>query len=144
VTTEEFSWPLRVYIEDTDAGGIVFYVNYLKYMERARTELLRSAGFDKNHIFNAELMFVVSSVEVRYRAPARLDDELLATARIVENRAAQLIFEQRILRGAEQLCGGHVDVACVDRATLRPRRIPKTLLQALNIRSGSENSSGLD
>lgn len=131
MTTTEFGWPLRVYIEDTDAGGIVFYVNYLKYMERARTEMLRSVGFDKNYIFSEALMFVVRSVDVRYRLPARLDDELIATARIVESRAAQLSFEQRILRGAEELCSGHVDVACVDRATLKPKRIPKTLMAAL-------------
>jgi tol-pal system-associated acyl-CoA thioesterase len=131
VTTAEFGWPLRVYIEDTDAGGIVFYVNYLKYMERARTEMLRSVGFDKNFIFSEALMFVVHSVELRYRQPARLDDELVATARIVEARAAQLTFEQRILRGAEELCGGRVNIACVDRSTLKPKRIPKTLMVAL-------------
>src|SRR5690606_7324226 len=83
VTPSEFCWPLRVYIEDTDAGGIVFYVNYLKYMERARTEMLRSVGFDKDFIFSEALMFVVHSVEVRYRAPARLDDQLIATAHIL-------------------------------------------------------------
>lgn len=129
----EFHWPLRVYIEDTDAGGIVFYVNYLKYMERARTELLRSSGFGKNHIFGEELMFVVRSVAIDYRRPARLDDELVATARIIEVRAAQLTFEQRIIRGAaeELLCGGRVEVACVDRQALKPKRIPKSLLDAL-------------
>jgi 4-hydroxybenzoyl-CoA thioesterase len=132
VTATEFGWPLRVYIEDTDAGGIVFYVNYLKYMERARTEMLRSVGFDKNTIFSEALMFVVRSVDVCYRLPARLDDELIATARIVESRAAQLTFEQRILRGAEEICGGRINVACVDRSTVKPKRIPKTLLVALS------------
>lgn len=133
MTAAEFHWPLRVYIEDTDAGGIVFYVNYLKYMERARTEMLRSVGFDKNTIFSEALMFVVHAVDVRYRLPAQLDDELIATARIVERRAAQLIFEQRILRGGEELCGGHVHIACVDRTTVKPRRIPKSLSDALQI-----------
>ena len=132
MTIAEFSWPLRVYIEDTDAGGIVFYANYLKYMERARTELLRSVGFDKNYVFGEALMFVVRSLDVRYRLPARLDDELIATARIVETRAAQLKFEQRILRGADVVCEGHVNVVCVDRASLKPSRIPQMLLAVLS------------
>ncbi|MDB6060561.1 MAG: tol-pal system-associated acyl-CoA thioesterase [Verrucomicrobiaceae bacterium] len=132
MTTKEFKWPLRVYIEDTDAGGIVFYINYLKYMERARTEMLRAVGFDKNAVFSEDLMFVVRAANVRYRRPARLDDEVIATARIVESRAAQLIFEQRILRGAEELCGGNVNIACVDKNTLKPKPISKTLLVALN------------
>jgi 4-hydroxybenzoyl-CoA thioesterase len=138
----EFRWPLRVYIEDTDAGGIVYYVNYLKYMERARTEYLRGLGYAKNDfsgvdagaapaLFTEDFMFVVHSVAVRYRRPARLDDELQATARIVERGAAQLRFEQRILRGAEELCGGEVKVACVDRHTMKPRRMPSNLLAAL-------------
>jgi 4-hydroxybenzoyl-CoA thioesterase len=143
----EFRWPLRVYIEDTDAGGIVYYVNYLKFMERARTEYLRGLGYAKNDfggpdvraadtgrepkIFTEDYMFVVHSVAVRYRRPARLDDELQATARIVERGAAQLRFEQRILRGGEELCGGEVKVACVDRHTMKPRRMPAELLAAL-------------
>ncbi len=137
----EFCWPLRVYIEDTDAGGIVYYVNYLKYMERARTEYLRSLGFAKNgsnsnYIFTDELMFVVHSVAVRYHKPARLDDELLATARLLEHGAAQLCFEQRILRGSElsnseELCSGEVNIVCVDRQSFKPRRIPRALLDAL-------------
>ncbi len=129
--TKEFRWPLRVYIEDTDAGGIVFYVNYLKYMERARTEFMRAYGYDKAAVFSADLMFVVRDIAVDYRRPARLDDELIATARIVENRAAQLTFEQRILRGDEELCGGRVNIACVDRGTLKPKRIPDELLSKL-------------
>jgi len=127
----EFSCPVRVYIEDTDAGGIVYYVNYLKYMERARTEFLRNFGFGKQFCAEENVMFVVHSVDVRYQRPARLDDELTATARITESGAAQLLFEQRILRGAEPLCAGFVRVACVDRQTLKPRRIPKSLLAAL-------------
>ena len=137
----EFRWPLRVYIEDTDAGGIVYYVNYLKYMERARTEYLRAQGFgknsfategsDKNYIFNDELMFVVHAVAVSYHRPARLDDELIATARILEYGAAQLRFEQRILRGSQELCSGEVKIVCVDRRTFRPRRTPKVILEIL-------------
>jgi tol-pal system-associated acyl-CoA thioesterase len=141
----EFRWPLRVYIEDTDACGIVYYVNYMKYMERARTEYLRALGFGKNNfgengdasnaIFTADFMFVVHAVTVRYQRPARLDDELIATARILERGAARMCFEQRILRASEPsevLCSGEVKIACVDRRTFKPRRIPKTLLDALD------------
>jgi tol-pal system-associated acyl-CoA thioesterase len=123
--------PVRVYIEDTDAGGIVYYVNYLKYMERARTELMRAQGFDKRFIFTKDLMFVVHSVDVRYHKPARLDDELSVSAKIVENGAAQLLFEQRILRAAEEICVGHVRVACVEVGSLKPRRMPRHLLAEL-------------
>jgi len=127
----EFAMPVRVYIEDTDAGGIVFYVNYLKYMERARTEYMRAQGFDKRYIFTEDLMFVVRDVQVKYQRAARLDDELHVTAKIVENGAAQLLFEQRILRAAEEICVGFVRVACVEVGTLKPRRIPKPLQAAL-------------
>jgi len=153
--SREFLWPVRVYIEDTDAGGIVFYVNYLKYMERARTEFMRARGYGKNSlehserdaaagedgIFTEQLMFVVHSVAVDYHKPARLDDELFATARILSRGAAQMRFEQRILRGSEPhseslshevLCSGEVKIACVDRRTLKPRRIPNALLAALS------------
>lgn len=126
-----FRLPLRVYIEDTDAGGIVYYVNYLKYMERARTEFMRQLGYARAAVFEADAMFVVRSVEVEYLRPARLDDELVATAKICETGAAQIIFEQRILRAAEPLCGGFVRVVCVDRRSLKPRRMPRALLAAL-------------
>lgn len=131
VLMDEFRWPLRVYIEDTDAGGIVFYVNYLKYMERARTEFMRAHGFGKAAIFSSDLMFVVHGVNVQYHRPAKLDDELIATARILNHGAAKLAFEQRILRDAEELCGGRVDIVCVERQTLKPKRIPNELLAAL-------------
>lgn len=134
----EFRWPLRVYIEDTDAGGIVFYVNYLKYMERARTEFMRAHGFDKAALLSestgsADLMFVVRTIGIDYRRPAKLDDELIATARIIEHRTTQLTFEQRILRGDEELCGGRVNIACVDRAKVKPKRIPEELFAALGV-----------
>jgi tol-pal system-associated acyl-CoA thioesterase len=128
---KEFGCPVRVYIEDTDAGGIVYYVNYLKYMERARTEFMRQLGYDKNFIFSTDKMFVVHTADIRYHKPARLDDELTAMARIAESGAAQLVFAQRVVRGGEDLCSGRVRIVCVDRQTLKPRRIPGTLLAAL-------------
>lgn len=138
----EFRCPVRVYIEDTDAGGIVYYVNYLKFMERARTEFMRHHGYGKQSIFSTDLMFVVRSVNVNYLRPARLDDELTVTARVLEAGAAQLLFEQRILRGAEELCGGTVDIVCVNRQTLRPRRIPKAMLDALEVRGEVRSHCG--
>jgi tol-pal system-associated acyl-CoA thioesterase len=127
----EFSLPLRVYIEDTDAGGIVFYVNYLKYMERARTEFMRSLGLDRERIFNAGLMFVVTRAALDYHLPARLDDELTVTARPRAVRGASLSLEQRVYRRAELLVAGEVTIACVDPRGLRPRRIPADMLATL-------------
>ncbi len=131
---EEFCLPVRVYIEDTDAGGIVYYVNYLKFMERARTEFMRAAGFGKDYIFNHDLMFVVRDLAIHYRGPARLDDELLATTRIAELRGASMVMHQRVLREGEVLARGDVTIACVDRGGVKPRRIPAdmaTVLRAL-------------
>lgn len=123
----EFRWPLRVYIEDTDAGGIVYYVNYLKFMERARTEWLRDLGIE--HYLNGPepVFFVVRRAEVDYRLPARLDDRLVATAELMRAGGASLQFRQRILRDDVVLAEGHVTVACVDRERLKPRALPTTL-----------------
>ena len=122
-----FQWPVRVYIEDTDAGGIVYYVNYLKFMERARTEYLRSLGFGKQFIFNQDLMFVVHSVSAQYIMPARLDDELVATARLLKHSGVRLSMEQLIFRGDELLCKGEVEVVCVEKGSMKPRRIPSEI-----------------
>ena len=127
----ELRLPLRVYIEDTDAGGIVFYVNYLKYFERARTEFMRRLGFAKAALLGGEFVFVVHSMDVEYLRPARLDDELEAAARVVAARGARLVFAQRVLRGAEEICRARVTVACVDSATHRPCAIPRRLREAL-------------
>ena len=131
MTAGEFSHKFRVYIEDTDAGGIVYYVNYLKFMERARTEFIRSLGYGKNHIFNLDLMFVVRDVAVSYLLPAQLDDELEATARITRLRGAGMVFEQCIRRGGELLAEGEVTIACVDRAGGKPRRLPAEMVARL-------------
>lgn len=120
----EFSLPVRVYIEDTDAGGIVYYVNYLKFMERARTEFMRTLGFGKDYIFNHDLMFVVRDVAVNYRLPAQLDDELRVTACIDQLRGASMSMRQTVRRGDEVLAEATITIACVDRAGVKPRRIP--------------------
>ncbi len=131
MNSEDFLLPLRVYIEDTDAGGIVYYVNYLKFMERCRTEFMRSLGFDKNFIFNEELMFVVRDVAVQYLRPAKLDDELIATARLGQLRGAAITMIQSVWRGDELLAQGEVKIVCVDKSGLKPRRIPKQMLARL-------------
>lgn len=127
----EFSLPLRVYIEDTDAGGIVYYVNYLKFMERARTEYMRARSFGKDYIFNHDLMFVVHDVALQYRAPARLDDELEATAALTRLAGASMVFRQTVQRAGEVLVEGEITIACVDRAGVSPRRIPREIREQL-------------
>lgn len=129
---EEFSLSLRVYIEDTDAGGIVYYVNYLKFMERARTEFMRSLGYGKDYIFNHDLMFVVRDVAVKYLRPAQLDDELRATARITLLKGATITMAQTVCRGEEILAQGDITIACVDRAGVKPRRLPDEMRTRLS------------
>lgn len=124
----EFSLPVRVYIEDTDAGGIVFYVNYLKFMERARTEWLRSLGFDKAGANRESFQFVVKSVEIEYSAPARLDDELVVTAELLHCRGASMDIAQKVYRGDSILCSSKIAIACVSGASLKPMRIPAKML----------------
>lgn len=128
-----FTWPIRVYWEDTDAGGIVFYANYLKFFERARTEWLRSLGVEQGALREAAGgMFIVSETSVRYLAPARLDDELSVTAALEASGRASLIIAQQASRGATLLAEGSIRIGWVDAATLRPARIPESILDVLN------------
>ena len=130
---KEFSWPVRVYWEDTDAGGIVFYANYLRYFERARTEWLRALGFDQSALRQAHGgMFVVSEANLRYHAPARLDDELFVTACLVESGRASLTIRQRALHQGALLCEASVRIGWVDASNLRPARMPALLLEAFS------------
>ena len=127
-----FAWPVRVYWEDTDAGGIVFYANYLKFFERARTEWLRALGVHQSELRErAGGMFIVSETSVRYLAPARLDDELIVTARLEAAGRASSIIAQQARRGDTVLCEGTIRIGWVDAATLRPARIPDVILEAL-------------
>lgn len=130
-SSAEFGVPLRVYIEDTDAGGIVYYVNYLKYFERARTEFMRAAGFGKRTLLGEDIMFVVHSMQVDYHRPAELDDELRVTARVSACGRARIRFEQRVLRGAEEICRADVSVACVDPRSRKPRALPGEVRQRI-------------
>ena len=127
-----FTWPIRVYWEDTDAGGIVFYANYLKFFERARTEWLRSLGVQQGALRESVGgIFVVSETSVRYLAPARLDDELSVTAGLEAGGRASLIIAQQARRGDTLLCEGTIRIGWVDAATLRPARIPDSILEVL-------------
>ena len=131
-----FTWPIRVYWEDTDAGGIVFYANYLKFFERARTEWLRTLGVAQSGLKkDSGGMFVVSETTLRYLAPSRLDDELLVTAQLEAGGRASLIIAQKAFRGDTLLCDGTIRIGWVDAATLRPGRIPPAILQALDTKA---------
>ena len=130
-----FEFPIRVYWEDTDAGGIVFYANYLKFFERARTEWLRSLGIEQHSLRERTGgIFVVGETSVRYRRPARLDDELLVTARVQESgRASLIIAQQAFLKSSgDLLCEGTIRIGWVEADTLKPARIPHNILEALN------------
>jgi len=123
---------VRVYIEDTDAGGIVYYVNYLKYMERCRTEFLRNLGYDKPAILDENLLLVVHSAAVQYRRPARLDDSLEITAEVVKLARSYVEFKQQVLRGNELLCDGLIRIACVNGSSMKPCAIPSAMHQRIN------------
>ena len=127
----EYRLPIRVYIEDTDAGGIVYYVNYLKYFERARTELIRSLGVDKTAVMEDGSVFVVTNAAVDYHAPARLDDQLVAVARVVNSGAAMIEFRQSVVRSGIELASGQVRVALTDGASGKPKRMPEGLRELL-------------
>jgi len=135
---EPFAHRCRVYYEDTDAGGVVYYVNYLKFMERARTERLRDLGFAQSALAQQNTLFVVHSAEARYHAPARLDDELRVTAQVLELNRASLRFVQQVWRESDAtlLCEGQFLVACVRADTFKPRAIPSELRAAF-IEAGS-------
>jgi acyl-CoA thioester hydrolase len=120
-----FAWPVRVYYEDTDAGGIVFYANYLKFFERARTEWLRAAAIGQHELMQDHgAIFVVKRATVDYHAPARLDDVLNLTLSIEKIGRASVQFMQEAWRGDVLLASAQVKVGCVDAATLRPRALP--------------------
>lgn len=134
----EFSWPVRIYYEDTDSGGVVYYANYLKFMERARTEYLRSLGFEQDQLARDHgVIFAVRSAHLEFHKPARFNELLMVTASVADLGRASLSFEQRVLRqsDADPLCAGRVKVACLDAGSFRPKAIPDVMLA--EIPSGS-------
>lgn len=131
-----YELPIRVYWEDTDAGGIVFYANYLKFFERARTEWLRSLGVGQQALREETGgMFVVSETAVKYHRPARLDDELLVTAKLQDSGRASITIAQQAWRKTsgepELLCEGSIRIGWVSAASMKPERIPSSILEAL-------------
>ncbi|MBF8779722.1 tol-pal system-associated acyl-CoA thioesterase [Pseudomonas fulva] len=142
---EPFTYRCRVYYEDTDAGGVVYYVNYLKFMERARTERLRQLGFSQSQLASCNLLFVVHSSEARYHAPARLDDELRVTAQVVELNRASLRFVQQVWREKDEtlLCEGQFLIAAVRADTFKPRAITPELRDAFRAHgAGTQSNAG--
>ena len=128
----DFVWPVRVYWEDTDAGGVVYYANYLKFMERARSEWLRSLGVEQTVLAEQDgLVFVVRQVAVDYLKPARFDDALAVVCALAELNKASLTISQRIERGGEPLVTAQVKIACVTRDAFRPAKIPVHIQQRL-------------
>jgi acyl-CoA thioester hydrolase len=120
-----FNWTVRVYYEDTDAGGIVFYANYLKFFERARTEWLRAAAIGQQELLDQEgVAFVVKNANIDYVAPARLDDEIRLATTIEKLGRASVQFFQQAWRGEQLLASASVKVGCVDAANMRPRPLP--------------------
>lgn len=119
---------IRVYYEDTDAGGIVYYANYLKFFERARTEWLRNLGVNQSDVAEQnQRLFVVKKVEIQYLKPARLDDLISVRSRITQLGSATIHFEQGALRGGELLCQSTIQIVCVDATTLRPSKLDSDL-----------------
>lgn len=128
-----FTWPVRIYWEDTDAGGIVFYANYLKFFERARTEWLRAAGVEQQRLRDETgLIFVVAETALRYLQPARLDDQLSITVDPEPAGRASLTLNQRAWRGEVLLAEGQIRIGCVRAADMKPQRLPDPVLKAVN------------
>ncbi|MBL4763047.1 MAG: tol-pal system-associated acyl-CoA thioesterase [Gammaproteobacteria bacterium] len=129
--------PVRIYYEDTDAGGVVYYANYLKYIERARTEYLRVLGFEQDMLIeNLDIIFAVKKLSIEYKLPARFNDCVEVQSKIKKYGKASLTFEQNIVRAVEngepeEICRAEVLVACLKASSFKPEPIPKEILEAL-------------
>ena len=131
----DFLWPVRVYYEDTDAAGVVYYANYLKFMERARTEYVRALGFEQDDLREQEnTLFVVRNVSLQLHKPARFNDELEVVSNIQKTARTNLIFKQTIRRAGEEaiLSEAEIQVVSVNASSWKPQVIPETVLQAIN------------
>jgi len=129
----EFSLPIKVYIEDTDAGGIVYHANYLKFMERSRTEFFTQLGYDKPATLEEGLLLVVHGMKIDFVGAARLGDLLRATTAILQIKRTYVVFEQQVSLGDRLLCRAEVKVACVTRETMKPSAMPKAMQQVLTL-----------
>lgn len=129
----QFDWPVRVYYEDTDSGGVVYHSNYLNFMERARTEWLRSLGIEQDTLLSQhQCIFAVHSMQLNFRKPARFNDALLISTYLHKVAGASLSFEQKIYRNDELLCDATVKIACLDANRFRPMSIPSLILTEIS------------
>jgi acyl-CoA thioester hydrolase len=129
-----FSWPVRIYHEDTDSAGVVYYANYLRFMERARTEWLRARGFEQTELAREHgIAFVVTALTVEYQRPARFNDVLAVTVEPAELGASRIVMLQRVLRAREELVVASLRLACVNTVTLKPVRIPGPVAENLGM-----------
>lgn len=130
-----FVWPVRVYYEDTDSGGVVYYANYLRFMERARTEWLRSLGFEQDRLIREQgIVFAVRSARIDYLRPARFNDLLNVISELQHRGRASLTFNHTVVRqheASQPCCSGEVKIACIDANSFRPQPLPETLLKEL-------------
>lgn len=123
-----FLWPIRIYYEDTDSGGVVYYANYLKFMERARTEWLRKEGFEQDELIAKEnVLFAVRSVQADYLSPARFNEEIVVTTVVIKKGKASLTVEQVIKRNNDVLCKAIIKIACVNAQNFKPAVMPGNL-----------------
>ena len=129
-----FEWNARVYFEDTDSGGVVYHANYLKFMERARTEWLRSLGLNQIKLKQEDkVMFVVRKIDIQYKIPARFNDELLIQTDCVKTTDYSIMLKQNILRDKQTITEGSVEIVCINSDLFKPVRIPKKAKQLMEI-----------
>lgn len=127
-----FLWPIRIYYEDTDAGGVVYHSNYLTFMERARTEWLRNLGVEQDELRDKDgVIFAVRSVQVDYFLPAKFNDELLISSEVIKKGKASITLGQEVIRNSEVLCKGIIKVASLDDKIFRPRAMPDVLYKKI-------------
>jgi len=130
---KEFSWPIRVYYEDTDAAGVVYHSNYLKYMERARTEWLRSIGFSQQTLREeSDTVIVIAEIDIKFLEPARLDDLIDVKSTLLKVTGASFLFDQIIEKSQTKLCSARVRGICLNALTFKPKRLPATLKSELS------------
>lgn len=133
MNTNPFKWPITIYYEDTDAGGVVYHSNYLKFFERARTELLRDKGVSQQVMLNESIGFVVKSLQIDFISAARLDEQLIVETLITEIKKVSLIFCQILVNSdGKVLCKATVKVACVDNSVMKPTAIPSFILSEIS------------
>jgi len=127
-----FLWPIRIYYEDTDAGGVVYHTNYIKFMERARTEWLRHLGFEQDELrLKYGVIFAVRSVQIDYFLPAKFNDQLMVSSKVIKSGKASISIEQNVSRKDEILCKGLIKVATLDSDIFKPKAMPENLYKII-------------